>query len=162
MMHPEDQDLVEQSLRQIIVTAAPGRLRDDIESFGWLELLREEPHVAVSVLFALQGKHLAATTMLDQVALAAFGLTANESASIGFVFPPTGTHQPTRAYEASKGLTLEAGGLVVARATAPERIAAIVRLDGDVILATGALRKRGPRTAQAWIPIAAGRAWTRV
>jgi hypothetical protein len=139
MMQAGDQELIEQSLRQIMSTAEPGRVRDDIESFGWLELLREEPDIAVSVLFALQGERLPATTMLDQVALAGFGLAAAESAGTGFVFPPAGTHEPAGAVADGAGLRLEAGALVLARAAAPERIVAVVRLDDEIVLATGTL-----------------------
>jgi hypothetical protein len=139
MMQAEDRELIEQSLRQIVRTADPGRLRDDVETFGWLELLREEPQVAVSVLFALQGECLPATTMLDQVALAALGLDADEAAGTGFVFPPAGSHEPAGAFADGAGLTLEAGGLVLGRAIALNRVAAVVRVDGEVVLATGVL-----------------------
>jgi hypothetical protein len=139
MMQAGDRELVAQSLRQIFTATAtaPARLRDDIESFGWLELLREEPGVAVPVLFALQGEHLPATTMLDQVALAGLGLGADESVTTGFVFPPAGSHEPPEACTDGGGLTLPAGGLVVAGTAAPERVTAVARLDGEVILATG-------------------------
>jgi hypothetical protein len=139
MMQAEDRELIEQSLRQIVTTADATQLRDDIESFGWLELLREEPQAAVSVLFALQGEYLPATTMLDQVALAAFGLDAAEALGTAFIFPPAGSHEPPVAIAEAGGLTLRAGGLVLARPAAPDQIAAVVRVDGEVALATGAL-----------------------
>jgi hypothetical protein len=93
----------------------------------------------VSVLFALQGEHLAATTMLDQVALAALGLDAAEAAGAGFVFPPAGRHEPQAAIADGAGLTLPAGGLVLARPTAPDQVTAVVQVEGEVVLAAGAL-----------------------
>ncbi|MBA3744516.1 acyl-CoA dehydrogenase family protein [Sporichthya sp.] len=69
-----------------LVLAHPGDLRAALGQFGWAELMAEDPAVAVDLLFRLQGEHLTAESLLDEVLLDAIpGATA---VAVAFPVPP--------------------------------------------------------------------------
>jgi hypothetical protein len=140
-MQPEDRQMVAASLAKIFQGTAGDRaqVRDEVREFGWSELLREWPQDAVTTLFALQGKYLPGTTMLDEIALAQLGFDPEQSAGTGFVFPPIGTHEPVDAIvDVRTGdVRLPRGGLTVAGVQAPARVATVARVDGEYALITG-------------------------
>jgi hypothetical protein len=68
------------------VVAHPGDLRAALGQFGWHELMAEDPGVAVDLLFRLQGRHLTAETMLDEVLLDA--LPGTTAVAVAFPVPP--------------------------------------------------------------------------
>lgn len=109
-MDVDDLHQVELSLRQA-VRAAPGAAREAIVEFGWRELLADDPHAAVSVLFGLQGELLLPGTFLDDVLIAAAGLSELPT-DIRVVLPPLGAVHP--ASRLAPGGTVTVDGVVQA------------------------------------------------
>jgi hypothetical protein len=73
-----------------LVDARPDDLPAALAEFGWADLLAADPAVATTELFRLQGERLTATTMLDEVMLAALGDVAavHQVCAIGLPPPP--------------------------------------------------------------------------
>jgi hypothetical protein len=89
-MERSELDLMREALSDLVL-AHPGDLRAALGEFGWAELMAEDPAVAVDLLFRLQGEHLTAESMLDEVLLDALrqpdgaGATA---VAVAFPVPP--------------------------------------------------------------------------
>lgn len=69
-----------------LVLAHPGDLRAALGQFGWADLMAEDPAVAVDLLFRLQGSHLTAESLLDEVLLDA--LPGCSALAVAFPVPP--------------------------------------------------------------------------
>lgn len=87
MMDRTELDLLRGALDDL-VTAHPDDLRGALRDFGWQDLLAEDAAVAVEVLFRLQGEHLTAQTLLDEVVLTALDPAGGALASaVAFPLP---------------------------------------------------------------------------
>lgn len=74
-MTTEERELLRESLARAVTSAGPGGVRAAVTEFGWHELLDQDDETAVSTLATLQGEHLTEVSMLDDVVLAAAGIT---------------------------------------------------------------------------------------
>jgi hypothetical protein len=89
-MERDELDLMREALSDLVL-AHPGDLRAALGEFGWHELMAEDPAVAVDLLFRLQGRHLTAESMLDEVLLEALrepGGAGATAVAVAFPVPP--------------------------------------------------------------------------
>jgi hypothetical protein len=140
-MDDDDRRLLHDSLAQTVAAAPPEGLRAALTEFGWPDLLAEDPAVAVSSLATLQGEHLTGTSLLDDVVLAAAGM----SGPVGVVYPDLPHSQPTSQLT---GMTLTVSGVLSGEDR--ERYVVPALQDGQVVLVTTALP--GPEPARGLDP----------
>ncbi|MWA03235.1 acyl-CoA dehydrogenase [Actinomadura sp. LD22] len=150
-MDAEDLRLLRESLAHAVTDAGSGGLRAAVAGFGWHELLAEHPDAAVSTLATLQGEHLTATSLLDDVVLAAAGI--KETARV--VYPDLPAAEPTSRLE---GGTLLVRG--VAAATGDERAVVPAVRDGEPVIVTTDLT--GAATADPAAGLDPGAGWALV
>lgn len=84
-MERSELDLMREALSDLVL-AHPGDLRAALGQFGWAELMAEDPAVAVDLLFRLQGEHLTAESLLDEVLLDA--IPGASAVAVAFPAPP--------------------------------------------------------------------------
>jgi hypothetical protein len=113
-MDAEDVAQIVQSLREALGPSAE-RTPQVLAEFGWQELLTDEPGIAVSALFALRGELLLHGSVLDQVMIAASGLTGLPDAT-RIVLSPLGDHRPGST--AADGDTVDIAGVLMTGDTA--------------------------------------------
>ena len=87
-MTDDDRRLFEDSLRKTIEQHSGEGLDAALDEFGWRDALVDDPELAVSSLFNLQGEANATSTALDDVLLAALGLDVEASTAV--VLSPMG------------------------------------------------------------------------
>jgi hypothetical protein len=129
-MDADDRRLLHESQAQTVAAAPPDGLRAALTEFGWSDLLAEDPAVAVSSLATLQGEHLTGTSLLDDVVLAAGGL----SGPAGLVYPDLPHSSPTSQL---LGTTLNVSGIISGENSELYVVPALE--DGQVVLVTAAL-----------------------
>lgn len=126
-MDDDERRLLRDSLAQTFTTASPGSLRDALREFGFFELLTEDAETAVSVVAELEGRHLPAVSLLDDIVGAAAGLPPN----LKIVYPDLGHSEPTS--HVSKQILHVRGVLAVPLA---ERYLVPAYRNGEFILVT--------------------------
>lgn len=99
-MDAEDLAQVTDSLRRAVQGAdATDDIRRSVAEFGWHELLKDEAEAAVATMFALQGELLLPASFLDDVLVAASGLTPLDDVRV--LLPRAGSLEPTSTLEGS-------------------------------------------------------------
>lgn len=126
-MDDDERRLLLDSLSQVVSEAATGDLRAALADFGWHELLAESPQMAVSGIGTLQGEHLTATTMLDDIVLAAAGIEGRARV----LYPDLPHSEPTSRIE---GAGASVRGIVAAGKA--ERLVVPARRGSELVLVT--------------------------
>ena len=117
-MDAEDVAQIAESLRQAL-EADPAKAAAALDEFGWRELLEDQPHVAVSTLFALTGELLTDGSQLDAVLLHAGGFGTGD-VELRVVLPRPGTSDPAGRLDADGVLNIDG---VAQRGTGPLLVA---------------------------------------
>jgi len=138
-MDTEQVDQLRASLASAFARADGSDLRRELRDFGWAELLLEEPQVAVSVAAELQGRRLATTAMIDDIAEQAASPPAGAAGqpALHLVCPPLGHIEPASHADRDRGVLVLDGVATIARER-PHRFIAPVHDDGGLVLVTGA------------------------
>ncbi|WP_028852193.1 acyl-CoA dehydrogenase family protein [Thermocrispum municipale] len=154
-MDTDEKALLRDSLAGIIRDTPAERLDAALTDFGWPDLLDDEPAVAVSLLFELQGKSLATTSALSAVMARAARV---EEAAI--VLPSPGSALPSSTATATpSGLRIDVRGMVAASADAPPHVIVPVVLDERPVLVRAAWQDSWPASgtgidpAAEWSPV---------
>jgi len=99
-MDTAERTLLEQTVRDAIAgagTMPAGTVDDVLTELGWLEMLREEPDVAVDIVFRELGRASGIASVLDDVFVSALGVEPR--ADLAVVLPRYGTWQPPGTIE---------------------------------------------------------------
>jgi len=111
MIDADERALMEETVRAALADAVPIADADAVlGELGWLDLLRDHPDDAVSIVFGALGATNAAVTALDDVLAVALG--REPSADLAVVVPPFATADAPGRIE---GGELRASGLTTAR-----------------------------------------------
>lgn len=91
-MDKSDLDQIAESLDRAVAELDGAGVRKAVTEFGWHDLLGEEEQAAVGVLFELAGRRLLPGSFLDDVLVAASGLSLAEGQRV--LLPPPGMTAP--------------------------------------------------------------------
>lgn len=148
-MDPEDVAQVSESLRSVL-SADPTDTRRVVEEFGWADLHREDPDVAVRVLFELSGELLTTGSLLDEVMLGSVGDLADADVT-RIVLPALGGVVPSgRRIDGDRihvvGVVQDGAELAVVPTVRPDRRLELVEcrvsaIDGDPLDASAGWRR---------------------
>jgi hypothetical protein len=127
-MDAADVAQVVDSLRQAL-TATPDRTAEVLSSFGWDDLLDDEPQVAVAALFPLCGELLTPGSALDRVLLETVGPAAQHCTRV--VLPPLGAHRAGGRYDGQGRVSYDG----VAQADSGPLLVSCVDPDGATLFA---------------------------
>ena len=108
MMELSELELFEQSIRRATSEFTGAPLDQVLVDIGWRDALAEDARSAVSILFELQGRAAAASSMLGEVLVS--GLGPNIEPTRGVILPALGGHAPPA--HAEPGVGWESGLLL--------------------------------------------------
>jgi len=128
-MDASERALLEQTVRDAISSTSGGfdKVDEVLADLGWLEMLRDEPHDAVAIVFGALGSTNGAGSMLDDVLLAALGMTPEPGCAV--LLPPFGSSAPPASVDGDR---VFGTGLATARATTASEMVAVA-VTGDAV-----------------------------
>lgn len=129
-MDAEELEAFRDGLRRATATSNGESLDRALCDLGWRDALVEDPRVAVSTLFELQGDANAMSTALDLVLAGALGLDTTKNACV--VLPPLGSWRPP-AEMVGEGLA--AAGLATSSVRRQPTIFVVARANGGLVCA---------------------------
>jgi hypothetical protein len=131
MMERSELELFEQSIRRATSEFTGAPLDQVLVDIGWRDALAEDARSAVSILFELQGRAAAASSMLGEVLVS--GLGPNIEPTRGVILPALGGHAPP-AHAEPGGITVD--GLALASILDEESALVVARGPGGDVVAT--------------------------
>jgi hypothetical protein len=120
-MDQAERELLRQSVLDAVAPKTDAAAVDDaLAGLGWLDMLRDEPQHAIAIVFGALGLLNAASSVLDDVLVAALGM--EPAPELAVMLPPFGTSEPAGSDGLATTRVLGATSLLVIGATRATRV----------------------------------------